>query len=47
MDPVYAGTIAGLTILFFCVIACLSVYGYLEWRTSQQETEYQRVEALA
>ena len=45
MDPVYAGTIAGLTILFFCVIAFLIGFSYLEWRASQTEAEYQRVES--
>ncbi len=45
MDPVYAGTIAGLVILFFSVLAFLIAYGYLEWRASRTEAEYQRVES--
>jgi hypothetical protein len=41
MDPVYAGVIAGLVILFTLVICGFGIYIYKECRL--QDTEYTRV----
>lgn len=43
MDPVYAGSIAGLVLLFTGVLCCAIVYGYMEYRTS--EAEYESLES--
>jgi cbb3-type cytochrome oxidase subunit 3 len=37
MDPVYAGIIAGLTILFGLFLCSLVAWAYMEYRTSQRE----------
>lgn len=41
MDPVYAGSIAGLTLLFALVICGTGIYLYKECKP--QETEYSPV----
>ena len=41
MDPVFAGVIAGLTILFTVVICGFAVYFYKEYKASRHE--YTRV----
>lgn len=45
MDPVYAGTIAGLVLLFGCFLGSLGVYAWCECRTRQQITDTQYQEA--
>jgi len=45
MDPVYAGVIAGLTILFGIFLCSLAAWGYMEYRTARQENSYAAMES--
>ena len=45
MDPVYAGTITGLVIVFLVLICSVTIWIYKEVRTARaaRDTRYQRV----
>lgn len=43
MDPVYAGTIAGMAIFFTGVVCGFSIYVYKECTLRAPQTEYTRV----
>lgn len=43
MDPVYAGVIAGMALLFGGVVIAFGIYVYKECTLRQPETEYTRV----
>ena len=45
MDPVYAGVIAGLTLLFGIFVCSLIAWAYMEYRTARQEDSYEAMES--
>jgi hypothetical protein len=45
MDPVYAGVIAGLTLLFGLFVCSMLAWAYMEFRTSRAANEYAAMES--
>jgi hypothetical protein len=46
MDPVYAWSIAGLTVFFFLFVCTLGIFTYLECRANQTpDADYEAVES--
>ena len=43
MDPVYAGAIAGMTLLFGGVLCGFGIYVYKECQVREREPQYTRV----
>ena len=45
MDPVYAGSIAGLSVFFLVVLGAIVTYAYIEYRSTGREDDYDLVES--